>query len=779
MPVTSVCPNRTELADVLAGRAAGSSDAVLRHLEECSSCSSLAEKLLLQDDLTKLIQSPSRVADVSDTPQVREVMRRLKSLVTTRSPEDTETPAFGLPTLKFGNESTHTVQEDETKRLTPAEAADELGRLGHYRVLKLLGCGGMGAVFLAEDTRLQRRVALKVLRDKRCLDDLHRERFLREARLAAAVRHENVVTVHDVDVVSGPRGEVPYLAMEFLDGESLEQALRRRGSLRLIEAVDVADKVASALAAAHERGMIHRDIKPANVFLEQPSSIKVLDFGLALPINLSGDGRLTDSGMLVGTPAYMSPEQANGRQLDTRTDLFSLGCLLYESVTGRRPFPGDTVAQQLAALLTVTPVSLREVMSEASSSASQSVISSLDELVMQLLQRDPQLRPNSANEVRGRLQAIRKQLEASASDSSSPASRNVSNYQRSNALPTANRSKNPSSLALLVGAVVVLLMGVIITIVRKDGSATKIDAENVKSVTITGLDDKADVTVTLKDKPVEPSNAGQFDSAWLERVSKLDGKSRIQETIVELKRRNPGIESGMETSIGEGGLNVLVILSSHLEDLFPLEAVPELRRLMVRGNRDSQPRGLRDISVLRKLKQLETLELEFCPFIQDMSPLNELTLKQLSLFKSPSPDMKWLAKQKLDVLNLGGRKEPIDLHAVKQSSVTDLALNGSSVSDLSPLQGLSLVVLHAGNTQVRDLSPLTGMPLKTLSVASTQATDFSALRNLPLEELTCNEHISLQTLDDLASLRKLRILNHRPAPDVLKEWRRKLADAGN
>lgn len=795
MALTDVCPNRTELIEVLAGRAAGSSDAVLRHLEECSSCSALAEKLLLDDDLTRLIQSPTQVADVGDSAQVREVMRRLNSLLTSRFPEDTETPASGLPTLKFGNESTRSVQADEIKRLMPAELPEELGRLGHYRVLKLLGCGGMGAVFLAEDTRLQRRVALKVLRARRCQDDLHRERFLREARLAAAVRNENVVTIHDVGVAVGPQGDVPYLAMEFLDGESLEQTLRRRGALSLIEAVEVAEKVASALAAAHERGMIHRDIKPANVFLESSRScdppreqelrevslqfaansplltrrvtgadpkpaVKVLDFGLALPINLSGDGRLTDSGMLLGTPAYMSPEQANGCPLDARTDLFSLGSLLYEAVTGRRPFGGETIAQQLSALLTATPVPLHVVIPRdpprqqgtfycdpprqqgrafpvASSSEPRNESSladaaghrtaasadhmELSDLVMQLLQRDPQLRPSSAIEVRDQLRTIRTQLETQRAG------------ERSQTSPDRSRVKRSSSLTLRVSflGVVVLLLGVIITITRKDGSTTTIEADDVKSVTITGLDGKADVTLVPAGKPVESTAVTATNSETLV-------KERLQNVRQEMAKQNPNwdVTTSFRPGVVSGEVVELTLFTPGLESLSPVTKLRGLKKFtaykpspMWVANHEL-PNTVSDIEALRGLPLTSVMLNDFTS-LTDLSPLEDLPLQHLELYATPLADPHWLKRFKLKALNIGGRTESFDLSVLKEMPLETLYLNESSFDDLSPLRGMMLKTLQCGATRITDLSPLEGMPLEHLVCVKCPIRDWTPLTKLP------------------------------------------------
>src|SRR5581483_3887523 len=208
--------------------------------------------------------------------------------------------------------------------LAPPEGPDEIGRLGPYRVLAVLGAGGMGIVFRAEDTQLNRAVALKVMLPKLAGTEGARQRFVREAQAAAGVKHDHVVSVYQV----GEDRDVPFLAMELLLGESLDQRLRREGKLPLVEVLRLGREIALGLAAAHQRGLIHRDIKPANLWLEaETGRVKLLDFGLARAV---GQGnQLTQQGAIIGTPAYMAPEQGQGKSLDHRCDLFSLGCVLY------------------------------------------------------------------------------------------------------------------------------------------------------------------------------------------------------------------------------------------------------------------------------------------------------------------------------------------------------------------------------------------------------------------------------------------------------------------
>jgi serine/threonine protein kinase len=270
--------------------------------------------------------------------------------------------------------------------LAPAQAADELGRLGPYRVLDVLGTGGMGVVFRAEDPGLGRPVALKAMLPGMATDPVSRERFLREARTAAAVKHDHVVTIYQVGEDRG----VPFLAMEFLEGEPLDGRLNREKILPLAEVLRVGREIALGLDAAHGRGLIHRDIKPANVWLEVPRGrVKILDFGLARAG--SQDTQLTQQGAILGTPAYMAPEQANAQPLDHRCDLFSLGCVLYRIATGDLPFKGADAISTLVAVATAQPQDPREL--------NPALPATLSDLILRLLEKDPARRPPTAAEV--------------------------------------------------------------------------------------------------------------------------------------------------------------------------------------------------------------------------------------------------------------------------------------------------------------------------------------------------------------------------------------------
>jgi serine/threonine protein kinase len=284
--------------------------------------------------------------------------------------------------------------------------------LAHYKILEKIGQGGMGEVYLAEDTKLDRQVALKVLPPELAESEERRERFNREAKAIAALNHPNIVHVYSVEEVDG----VHFITMELVRGQTLTKLIPRRG-FPLNKFFDIAIPMADAVAAAHEKGVIHRDLKPDNAMVAEDGRIKVLDFGLARPVKgLAQEGAVqselptearTREGRIVGTVAYMSPEQAEGKQIDTRSDIFSLGIVLFEMLTGRRPFEGDSPASILSSILKDIPLPVTEL--------APGVPRELAKLVKRCLTRDLTRRYQTAVDVRNELEEIKQDVDSGES----------------------------------------------------------------------------------------------------------------------------------------------------------------------------------------------------------------------------------------------------------------------------------------------------------------------------------------------------------------------------
>ncbi|MET0645608.1 MAG: protein kinase [Pyrinomonadaceae bacterium] len=280
--------------------------------------------------------------------------------------------------------------------------------IGHYRVMALLGSGGMGDVYLARDTRLGRKVALKLLPDYLTDDESRIRRFRQEARAASALNHPNVLTIYEIEQVDGRY----FIAAEFVEGETLRQHLNG-GRLRPGEALGVAAQIAGALSKAHQAGIVHRDIKPENVMLDAEGRVKVLDFGLAKYTQPFGGGVSDDAdaeslhtvpGMLMGTTAYMSPEQVRGLAVDARTDVWSLGVVLYEMLAGHKPFGGQTPSDVLAAILEHEPEPLPGEETD--------VTDELRRIVGKALQKGREKRYQTSKDLALDLESLRRELDA-------------------------------------------------------------------------------------------------------------------------------------------------------------------------------------------------------------------------------------------------------------------------------------------------------------------------------------------------------------------------------
>jgi len=261
---------------------------------------------------------------------------------------------------------------------------------GRYMIVRKLGAGGMADVYLAEDQELGRRVAIKILNGRHANDDQFIERFRREAKNAAALNHPNIVSIYD----RGEAEDTYYIAMEYLDGRTLKELIVGHGQAPVRVAVEYARQILSALRFAHRHGIVHRDIKPHNVLVDREGRVKVTDFGIAR----AGTSQMTETGSIVGTAQYLSPEQARGGEVDQRSDLYSLGVVLYELLTGKTPFEGDTPVEIAMKHLSNTPQTPSELRSD--------IPPELDMVILRALAKDPDERYQSADEMEGDLDRV-------------------------------------------------------------------------------------------------------------------------------------------------------------------------------------------------------------------------------------------------------------------------------------------------------------------------------------------------------------------------------------
>jgi WD40 repeat protein/tRNA A-37 threonylcarbamoyl transferase component Bud32 len=513
MALRLTCPRPADLELLVLGHLDPDEiTAVQEHLARCPNCLATVAALDVEDPLVRAMRAP--VAASAEDTDVEGLIARLRGAGPNSGLSDTlaRDPAGAA----------HTPAPDPPKSfdfLDPPQGPGELGWLGPYRVVRVLGMGGMGIVFEAEDHQLRRAVALKVMKPNMARHPDAGQRFLREARAAAAIQHDHIVTIHQVGEDRG----IPYLAMQLLSGETLERRLQRMGRRPVAEVVRVGREIAKGLAAAHARGLIHRDVKPANIWIEAPGDgsveappagrVKLLDFGLArAATEVPQPGQ---SALLSGTPAYMAPEQAADGPADQRADLFSLGCVLYQMSTNELPFKGTKPLTILWALAVKDPPPVRRLNPD--------VPPALSDLVRRLLSKDPAGRPRSAVEVAAALRDI----DPSATVRSAPRPR---------------RWRAP--LAWVAAAVLVAFTAYWF------GPTVYRLATNRGTVIVES--DDPDVTVIVKDKD--------------ERITILDAKTRQKVTLragdyqVEMTGGQPGLGvSAREFALTRGGKQIVQV----------------------------------------------------------------------------------------------------------------------------------------------------------------------------------------------------------------------------
>ncbi|MCM2371027.1 WD40 repeat domain-containing serine/threonine protein kinase [Aporhodopirellula aestuarii] len=394
MKVVSECPNPVELNELIEDElSAADTDRVTEHLQDCTTCQeklqTIASGDLPIDQIVHGLNEQNPGCESALWPAIEQLSHEISAQ-----------PTIGL--AGGSNVTGESVVSEEVVRTPPPELdflepSDDpayVGKLHHFQIARVIGRGGMGVVLEAFDTHLHRNVAIKVLSPQYQSNDLARQRFCREGRAAAAISHEHVVPMYQV--AKANEGEVAFLVMQLIEGETLEQRLRGGQPLPPNEVARIAMQTAAGLSAAHSREMAHRDIKPANIMIEaETQRVKLTDFGLA---RTTDDVKLTKTGMVTGTPLYMSPEQSLGEDADERSDLFSLGAVMYEMATGFAPFQAPSALGVMQRIVNFTP--------EPPHKVNPAISRPLSDLIMSLLEKAPADRPESAAEVATALAAI-------------------------------------------------------------------------------------------------------------------------------------------------------------------------------------------------------------------------------------------------------------------------------------------------------------------------------------------------------------------------------------
>jgi serine/threonine protein kinase len=701
--------------------------------------------------------------------------------------------------------------------LAPSQTVGSLGRLGHYEVLEVVGRGGMGVVFRALDDKLKRVVAIKALTPLLATISAARQRFVREARAAAAVTHDNVINIHAVEDL----GPVPYMVMQFVDGPTLQQKLDSTGQLSLKEILRIGLQTAEGLAAAHRHGLIHRDVKPANILLENGiERVKLTDFGLA---RAGDDASLTQSGFIAGTPMYMSPEQAQGEPVDFRSDLFSLGSVLYAMCSGRPPFRAPTSVAVLKRVCEETPRPLREINSD--------LPAWLAELVAQLHSKDPAQRGASAQAVADLLAWHLAELQQSGAPSAVRQPRIPKPLYAKPSLAPRRRLRRLAVIAstLLVlsaglglseatgvtnvrGTVIRLFSGEGTLVVEVDdpGISVSLDGEElvirgagvreirlkpgqhqVKATKDGKFFRQELVTVTKDQREVlrisrEPASATPESvdaAAWERRVTALPPEEQVKAVAARLKELNPDFDGKVTHLIENGAVTSLRFSSDHVTNIAPVRALAQLAVLDCHGSEPTQGQ-LADLSPLTgmHLKNLlcydtnvsDLSPLKWMPLtyihisqsrVTDLSPLQEMPLRRLEAENLAVSDLSPLRGLKLTHLGLYRTKSVTDISPLKGMPLEYLNLAYLPIFDVSLLKEITtLKTLVLDDTPVKDLTPLAGLQLHWLRIFRTPVSDLTPLRGMPLVILGLDFKPERDT-EVLRSLTGLQQINDQPAKE--------------
>lgn len=499
---TRTCPSSREIQKMLIGDVSDKRlGEISDHLESCEACLRVADHISSSRQDCLFTPGPFPVDEHDQTIQY--VIRQGQAIFGQNLEPLTDTLERGLDKTQPIPMTSDYVPDDLKAILNPSKLPDEIGRLGNCRILGFIGRGGMGAVFRGEDLSLDRPVAVKVLFSGRPVDASMKRRFIREAKAMAAIDHENVVSIFSVDETADP----PFLTMPLLSGEVLAQGLAAGRTFADEEVARIGKELASALEAAHHRGVIHRDVKPGNIWLEPSGRVKLLDFGLAH----ADDLELTSTGQVLGTPRYMSPEQTLGKPAQERSDLFSLGCVLYQLVTGKPPFGGDSLAAVFR--------SIGDGNYERLDASKPEIDADLAGVVNRLLEVEPHNRYSSATELKEKLT----ETELRLTQSGQPANRTIPSAAPSSELSPQGFQLPRWSFIIALLLVVGTLGGLAISGVFNDSQVAPTSQREVAQWVIDsgGFVSLQNGNVEIREEEQLPTPLGSIYAVYLSRLDEI------------------------------------------------------------------------------------------------------------------------------------------------------------------------------------------------------------------------------------------------------------------
>ncbi len=769
----NTCPTRDDLQQMVLGQLPDAdADAIQLHLDRCRMCLNALQDCVASDEFLDAVQA-CRPADCEPTKTMFLPIGWIRDAVSTwvRSHDSTQTDQKPLP-LSIA---------DVKSLLGAPQPKGVIGRIGDFDVLRVLGAGGMAVVFEAEDIRLKRRVALKLMRPAIAATPGAKERFLREAQSAAALKHPNVMTIHQV----GMCGETPFMALELLHGETLENYVTRTAQLSVHEVVRIGREIAIGLAAAHARDLLHRDIKPANIWLEDsetPSrepaaladrqgfdsapaqieaghgitggpfagNVKILDFGLAK--TWTNESGISYQGLLIGTPAYMPPEQLAGGAVDPRMDLFSLGCVMYRMAAGKPPFGGADLLSVLRALALEEPAAVRAINPQ--------IPKALSDLIGELLSKSPDQRPPSAQAVADRLKAIEQTLTPQT----------VVAKPDAGDLPTNSLAKRGMSSKWAVGAAVGVL--VLLPLVSVLFGAQVIRIATNKGQIVIKVDDPSIEVM------VQENHAVLLDRKGHSEITLAAGEHQLEVTV-----KQPSGETTFKTDkfvLSRGGEKVVDVQQELAKAIaLRVPAVPKLPATTAAGARVAGARvaGARVAGAIVKNQSPPAgpaTSLDRAAAMWVLSLGGNVTVRAGRDPKPVSVDrMNQLPASRFELTGVRLQHCPVTdaglahlrgLTAVKTLSLRDTAVTDAGIQHLEGLTGLEELLLDATRVSDAGLAHLRLLAvLKTLNLTNTRVTDEGLRQIESLHNLEALWLDGLHTTDaglaHIQALKNLRILS--------------------